>query len=132
MKNLTKSIENSTNLEFIPYGTDPEMDKLVDSKSYFDRSFAVYKRYALYILVNDSDYRVRIRVAQDDYKLDKLVNDENNNVRIAVAERGYGLDKLINDDNEIEVSLAASCWLNNHNLTLEQWKEKYPDKVVKE
>lgn len=131
MKNLTKSIENSTNLEFIPYGTDPEMDKLVDSKSYFDRSFAAYKRYALYILVNDSDYRVRIQVAQDDYKLDKLVNDEDLHVRAAVAERGYGLNKLIND-NEIEVSLAVSYWLNIHDLTLEQWKEKYPDKVVKE
>ena len=131
MKNLTKSIENSTNLEFIPYGTDPEMDKLVDSKSYFDRSFAAYKRYALYILVNDSDYRVRIRVAQDDYKLDKLVNDEDLHVRAAVAERGYGLNKLAND-SEIEVSFAVSYWLNIHDLTLEQWEEKYPDKVVKE
>ena len=131
MKNLAKLDKNYTNLEFIPYGTDSEMDKLVDSKSYFDRSFAAYKRYALYILVNDSDYRVRIQVAQNDYKLDKLVNDENYNVRITVAERGYGLNKLIND-NEIEVSLAASYWLNNHNLTLEQWKEKYPDNVVKE
>ena len=131
MKNLTKSIENSTNLEFIPYGTDPEMDKLVDSKSYFDRSFAAYKRYALYILVNNSDYRVRIQVAQNDYKLDKLVNDEDLHVRAAVAERGYGLNKLIND-NEIEVSLAVSYWLNIHDLTLEQWEEKYPDKVVKE
>ena len=131
MKNLTKSIENSTNLEFIPYGTDPEMDKLVDSKSYFDRSFAAYKRYALYILVNDSDYRVRIQVAQNDYKLDKLVNDKDLRVRAAVAERGYGLNKLAND-SEIEVSLAVSYWLNIHDLTLEQWEEKYPDKVVKE
>lgn len=131
MKNLTKSIENSTNLEFTPYGTDPEMDKLVDSKSYFDRSFAAYKRYALYILVNDSDYRVRIQVAQNDYKLDKLVNDEDLHVRAAVAERGYGLNKLAND-SEIEVSLAVSYWLNIHDLTLEQWEEKYPDKVVKE
>lgn len=131
MKNLTKMNKNSTNPEFIPYGTDPEMDKLVDSKSYFDRSFAAYKRYALYILVNDSDYRVRIRVAQDDYKLDKLVNDEDLHVRAAVAERGYGLNKLIND-NEIEVCLAVSYWLNIHDLTLEQWEEKYPDKVVKE
>ena len=131
MKNLTKSIENSTNLEFIPYGTDPEMDKLVDSKSYFDRSFAAYKRYALYILVNDSDYRVRIQVAQNDYKLDKLVNDKDLRVRAAVAERGYGLNKLAND-SEIEVSLAVSYWLNIHDLTLEQWKEKYPEKVVKE
>lgn len=131
MKNLTKSIENSTNLEFIPYGADPEMDKLVDSKSYFDRSFAAYKRYALYILVNDSDYRVRIQVAQNDYKLDKLVNDKDLRVRAAVAERGYGLNKLAND-SEIEVSLAVSYWLNIHDLTLEQWEEKYPDKVVKE
>ena len=50
-------------------------------------------------LVNDEDWRVRIKVAKHGYGLDKLINDKHESVRLEVVRHGYGLDKLVNDKN---------------------------------
>ena len=129
--------------KFIPYGTDPEKDKMVKSGDWEDRlemaeegygldvlindedwivRRAVAKQgYGLGILVNDEDYDVRAAVAEQGYGLDVLINDEVYDVRAAVAEQGYGLDILINDKHWI-VQEAVKNYLTSHNLTLEQWK----------
>ena len=63
------------------YGSNPELDKLVDSEDFSDRYSAVLNH---------------------GYGLDVLVNDPNRWVRCAVAEQGYGLDILVNDkDSEV-------------------------------
>ena len=50
-------------------------------------------------MVNNTDYKVRVIVAEKEYGLDILINDENWLIRAAVASKNYGLDKLINDSN---------------------------------
>ena len=85
---------------FIPYGTDPIMDKKVDSDNQFDRMNAADYCYGLNKLINDECWEVRRKVAEKGYGLDKLVNDESWEVRKAVARQGYGLDKLMNDTDE--------------------------------
>ena len=47
--------------------------------------------------VEDSDWRVRLAVANQGYGLEKLVDDSNWVVRLIVAEQGYGLEKLVDD-----------------------------------
>ena len=88
-----------SNCKFIPYGTDPGKDKMVNS-----------------------DYwRDRLEMAKESYGLDVLINDEDYDVRIAVVKQGYGLDILIND-KDWRVREAVNNYLTSHNLTLEQWK----------
>ncbi len=65
-------------------------------------------------LAISSDYRDRVRAAQQNYKLDKLVNDENTYVRAAVARQGYGLDILINDTS-LYVVQEVKDYLVQHN-----------------
>lgn len=81
------------------YGTDPKLDKLVDSDNWEDRARVAEQGYALDKLINDEDYFVRRAVAKYGYGLDKLIDDEDSDVRVAVARQGYGLDKLIKDEN---------------------------------
>ena len=110
------------------YGTNPFMDKLVNSDDCNIRKRAIEQDYGLDKLINDKDWRVRnaifksgywkdfcadnweiliqskyndVReaIAKQGYGLDILINDEDERVREAVAEQGYGLDKLINDNH---------------------------------
>lgn len=83
---------------FIPYG----YNKAIDS----------------YIGINN--VTVSCEIAKENYGLDKLIYCKYYEVRKIIAEKGYGLDILINDDNE-EVINASINWLNNHNLTLEEY-----------
>ena len=73
------------------YGTDPELDKLVDS----------------------NNHDVRRKAAKQGYGLDKLVNDKSKWVRYEVANQGYGLNKLINDKDGT-VRGAVSYYLKDH------------------
>lgn len=79
------------------YGSDEELDKLVDSKDREDRCAAAKQGYGLDKLINDKAWPVRLEVAKHGYGLDKLVNDGEWCVRREVARQGYGLDILIND-----------------------------------
>ena len=49
--------------------------------------------------------------------------------REVVAERGYGLDILIDDKSEY-VRKYANRYLRENNMTLDEWREKYPDRIV--
>ncbi len=81
------------------YGTDPKLDKLVNSYDFEDRIKAAEQDYGLDKLINDEDWFVRKAVAEQGYGLNILINDENYYVRKAVAKQGYGLDILINDES---------------------------------
>lgn len=82
---------------WVPYGTNPRLDEVVDADDWRIRINAANTGYGLDKLINDKDYHVRAEVARRGYGLDILVNDVNDDVRIAVAFSGYGLDILIND-----------------------------------
>lgn len=136
--------------EFRKYGSDKEWDAEVDHKNWKVRWGAAHagygldklindeypgvrkavaeQGYGLDVLVNDKDDEVRIEVANQGYGLDKLVNDESWMVRIHVAtHHGYGLDKLINDENPL-VRKAVQEYLQENNLSLEEWKNRTQDK----
>ena len=81
------------------------------------------------VLVDSDAWIVRRAVANQGYGLDKLVNDEKPIVRIGVAYQGYALDKLINDEHGY-VRNAVEMYLLDHNLTLEEWISRNPDKCV--
>lgn len=83
------------------YGTDPELDKLVDSDNYKDR----------------------IKAAEQKYALNKLIDDEDYEVRAVVARQGYGLNQLIYDKDEY-VRDAVKDYLKKHNLSIEEWSEQ--------
>ena len=108
-------------INFTPYGTDPEKDKMVKSDDWEDRLEMAEEGYGLDVLINDEDWEVRTIVAKQGYGLDILVNDESWIVRRAVAEQGYGLNILINDEDWY-VRETVNNYLTSHNLTLEQWK----------
>ena len=97
----------SENCQWTPYGTNPELDKKVDS----------------------DDWDVREAVARQGYGLEKLVNDNFYGIRREVARQGYGLDILVNDKCS-DVREAVEDYLKDHNLSLSQWKEQNPDKGV--
>lgn len=106
------------------------LDKLINDENYYVRVEVVKHKYRLDKLVNDESWIVRANVANQNYGLDKLVNDENWWVRLAVANQGYGLNELVYD-SRAEVANAAYSWLEENDMSLEQWMKKYPDKVVK-
>lgn len=81
------------------YGSNPELDRLVDDDNWMVRVKAVFQDYGLDKLIDDEDYRVRGAVAKRGYGLDRLVNDESDHVRAQVAYKDYRLDKLVNDDS---------------------------------
>lgn len=83
--------------EFKKYGSDKELDKLVDSKSWQVRREVAKQDYGLDKLINDENIAVRYQVVKQGYGLDKFINDETWEARREVARQGYGLDKLIKD-----------------------------------
>lgn len=116
--------------EFRPYGTDKELDKWVDSEVWMMRAEIARQGYGLDVLINDESANVRYAVAEQGYGMDVLVNDEEAMVRAGVAEQGYGLDVLVNDKNE-EVRWEVQFYLNEHDLTLDEWKEQHTKKTAK-
>ena len=103
------------------YGTDPKLDKLVDSDNWEDRVSAAEQGYGLDKLINDKNSLVRGAVAHQGYGLDKLVNDKQEFVRATVAYKGYGLDKLIYDE-DWAVRRSVSRYLEEHNYkTIFDW-----------
>lgn len=105
------------------------LDTLVNDDSSFVRQAVAKKGYGLDILINDKSWWVRYTVAKKGYGLNVLVNDEDWRVRKVVFEKKYGLDKLVNDES-CAVKFAVQEWLNTNNMTLEEWKSKYPDRCV--
>ena len=101
--------------KFIPYGTDPEKDKMVKSNDWEDCLEIAKEGYGLNVLINNEDCLVRMAVADQGYGLNILINDEDCEVRKAVAKQGYGLDILI-EDKDWEVRRTVK------NYLLEQWK----------
>ena len=81
------------------YGTDPELDKLVDSDDFEDRIKAAEQDYGLDKLINDENLDVRKAVAEQCYGLNKLIYDKAWLVRREVARQGYGLNRLIYDND---------------------------------
>ena len=89
----------SENCKWTPYGTNPELDKQVDSDNMYARAKVAEQGYGLDKLINDANEEVRGEVAEQGYGLDKLVHDKFPHVRVAVARQGYCLDILVNDEN---------------------------------
>lgn len=108
------------------------LDTLVDDKNSSVREAVAIRGYGLDKLVFDKGYNV-LRIAINyGYGWDLLISDEDFQIRRYIAENGYGLNKLINDGDE-DVRDAVNRYLkSNGDLTLEQWTEKYPERVVKE
>lgn len=77
------------------YGTNSELDRLVDSDNYEDRMAAAAKGYALEKLKNDKSEKVRATVAAQGYALDGLMYDPSEEVRLEVVYQGYNLDRFI-------------------------------------
>ena len=93
-------------MEFRKYGTDPEMDKLVDSKVSFDR----------------------LEAAQQGYALDELVGDTNAWVRMAVAEQGRPQDlKALENDSDFTVKAVV----RNYKETHPEWSDTYNEEYTK-
>ena len=114
----------------VPYGTDPNLDKCVDSNDFIVRKSVAEQGYGLDKLINDESWFVRESVAKQGYRLDILVNDVSANVRAVVAKYGYGLNKLFYDASFI-VSLTAMWYLTDHHIfNLLTWIKQNPDKCV--
>ena len=139
-------------LKWIPYGKNKDLDKLVDDeedvsnrlmsaqtgygldKLVYDTDWGVrqavaLKGFGLDILIDDKNKNVREIVALYKYGLNKLIYDNESSVRQSVAMCGYGLDKLLYDTDK-DVQDTANDYLLEHNLTIKQWREEYPDKCI--
>lgn len=115
---------------WVPYGTDPNLDKCVDSNDFNVREAVAEQGYGLDKLINDPDSQIRLIVAGLGYGLDILVYDVSANVRAAVAKYGYGLNKLFYDASFV-VSLTAMWYLTDHHIfNLLTWIKQNPDKCV--
>lgn len=97
------------------------------SRTYKWRRFGTNSKLDKEVTSKDSD--VRWQMAYQGYGLEVLVNDKNASVRRAVAIRGFGLDKL-SLDKELWVRERVDMYLKDNNLTLEEWKSKYPEKCA--
>ena len=120
----------SKNCEWTPYGTDPELDAIVDHKSDYIRRGAASHSYGLDKLVYDENPFIRSMVASKGYGLDILINDPDWYVRAMVVSQGYGLDKLI-DDPDSRVGNAVKEYLKQFSVTLDEWKEYHPTKCAR-
>ena len=104
--------------DYTAYGTNPELDKLVDSADYNDRISAANQSYGLDMLVNDTDWGIKTLVAANCNGnkdiLTKLCSDNEWNVRAAVAKYSQGnpdiLNRLVSDTSEtVRAAVAANC-----------------------
>ena len=122
----------SDNCNWTPYGTNPELDKKVDSDDWLNRFSLAVNGYGLDKLINDEDWSVRDVVAKQGYGLDILINDKDYDVRIAVAKQGYGLDILINDEYKYVRKVVTNYLKDNGYKSIEEWAKANPDKVYGE
>ena len=90
-----------------PYGTYPQVDKIVDSPYAEVAQEAVDRHYAM----------------------EKLIEHKNWHVRAAVAEEGYGIDKLVTDSNP-HVRNVANGYYQRLGMTFDEWVKKNPDMCV--
>ena len=90
--------ENHKNMEKMMYGTDPQMDKKVDSPSETVRMEAAREGYGLDKLVHDPSVQVRIEVAIQKYGLDILKDDPDEHVRFIVEHVQQPKRKIVMDD----------------------------------
>lgn len=115
------------------YGTDPKLDRLVESKKISNRIKAAEQGYALdkltndfnevvrnaaYEYLNEHKYRSVIDWAKDnniEIDIDEWLNSDNCFKRCEVAKYGYGLDILINDANYYVREVIAK-----HNYKLDK------------
>ncbi|MCI9130318.1 MAG: hypothetical protein HFJ65_08460 [Eggerthellaceae bacterium] len=58
-----------------------------------------------------------------------IARSEYPNIRAKVAELGYCIDKLIEDADE-KVFEAAEAYLNDCDLTYDQWEERFPERLA--
>ena len=120
----------SKTCEWTPYGTDKELDKVVDHNSDYIRRGAASHGYGLDKLVYDPNPFIRSMVASRGYGLDILIEDPDWYVRAMVVSQGYGLDVLIHDKDE-RVCNAVKAYLDEFSVTLEEWKNFHPTKCAK-
>ncbi len=106
------------------------LDELINDENMWVRKAVAKQGYGLDKLVYDKDELVRITVAEQGYGLDKLVYDTDECVRVAVARQGYRLDKLVNDEDEF-VRNTVQDYLEEHNLTIEEWCEQNGKEMLK-
>lgn len=83
----------STKPKFIPYGTNPQLDKFIDTILPHD-----------YISLNNQ--AIFTTLAQNGYALDKLADCKIDGVREEVAKWDYNTEKFLDDDCA-EVQIAA-------------------------
>ena len=83
---------------FIPYGTDPELDEIIDKKGI-------------------NFISIKVAIAEQGYGLDRLIDDPYEDVREAVAKQGYGLERLIHDTSVKVCREAVKVYIQNkfHN-----------------
>lgn len=78
--------------DYVAYGWIPELDEKVDSDNVEDRLIAVKKHYALEVLCNDPDWRVRLAVVKLGY-LEGRSDDPSERVRKAWEE--YRMTRIV-------------------------------------
>lgn len=114
----------------IPYGTNPYLDKMVDSDNDVDLIEIIKQHYGLDKLVHHKDPYIRAFVATQGYGLDILVDDPTNGVKAAVARQGYQLVKLFAlKDSHICQEARYYCidhgyrslidYANEHDITID-------------
>ena len=95
-------------MSFIPYGTDPNLDKLVDSKK----------------------WEHRLKAAHQGYGLDKLSNNEQNiSVKYEIIKQGYGLDLFLYDISQT-IRYFTISKLKSLGYDIYTWKQKYPELCI--
>lgn len=95
-------------MNFIPYGTDPKLDKYVDSKR----------------------WEYRLKAVQRGYGLDKLVNNEQDiQIICEIIKRGYGLDLFLYDASQT-VRFYTVSKLRSLGCDINTWKQKYPELCI--
>ena len=101
-------------MSFIPYGTDPNLDKLVDSKK----------------------WEHRLKAAQQGYGLDKLTNNEQDIqlsqarlIKCEIINQGYGLDLFLYDESQTIRYFTANK-LESLGYDIYTWKQKYPELCI--
>ena len=103
------------------------LDELKNDPHWVVREAVANQGYALDGLKSDQAWQVRHAVAKQGHALDELKNDPEWKVRFAVAWQGHALDELKNDLDE-GVREAVANYLQENNLTLEEWIAANPDK----
>ena len=95
-------------MSFIPYGTDPNLDKLVDSKK----------------------WEHRLKAAHQGYGLDKLSNNEQDiSVKCEIIKQGYGLDLFLYDISQT-IRYFTISKLKSLGYDIYTWKQKYPELCI--